>query len=74
LFFTPLGLDLVERTPMSGPLRLGIIPTIGRFLLPRLMPVLRAAFPNLRLFLREDTTARLVDRLNANRLAAGAAV
>jgi LysR family transcriptional regulator, hydrogen peroxide-inducible genes activator len=56
------------RAPMSGPLRLGIIPTIGPFLLPKLMPVLRAAFPNLRLFLREDTTARLVDRLNANRL------
>ena len=56
------------REPMTGPLRLGIIPTIGPFLLPKLMPVLRAAFPHLRLFLREDTTARLVDRLNANRL------
>jgi LysR family hydrogen peroxide-inducible transcriptional activator len=56
------------RAPMSGPLRMGIIPTIGPFLLPKLMPVLRTAFPKLRLFLREDTTARLVDRLNANRL------
>ncbi|MGE0221981.1 MAG: hydrogen peroxide-inducible genes activator [Acetobacteraceae bacterium] len=56
------------REPMSGPLRLGVIPTIGPFLLPRLMPVLRGAFPRLRLFLREDTTARLVDRLEANRL------
>lgn len=56
------------RAPMSGPLRLGIIPTIGPFLLPKFMPLLRAAFPNLRLFLREDTTARLVDRLHANRL------
>jgi LysR family hydrogen peroxide-inducible transcriptional activator len=54
--------------PMSGPLRMGIIPTIGPFVLPRLMPVLRTAFPNLRLFLREDTTARLVDRLETNRL------
>ena len=58
----------IARAPMSGPLRLGIIPTIGPFLLPKLMPVLRTAFPNLRLFLREDTTARLVDRLNTNRL------
>jgi LysR family hydrogen peroxide-inducible transcriptional activator len=56
------------RTPMSGPLRLGVIPTIGPFLLPRLMPVLRHGFPRLRLYLREDTTARLVDRLEANRL------
>jgi LysR family hydrogen peroxide-inducible transcriptional activator len=56
------------REPMSGPLRLGVIPTIGPFLLPRLLPVLRTAFPRLRLFLREDTTARLVDRLETNRL------
>jgi len=57
-----------EREPMGGPLRLGIIPTIGPFLLPTLMPALRSAFPRLRLYLREDTTANLVDRLNANRL------
>src|SRR4051795_9135419 len=37
------------REPLSGPLRLGVIPTIGAFLLPRLMPVLREAFPRLRL-------------------------
>ncbi len=56
------------RAPLSGPLRLGVIPTIGPFLLPRLMPALRAAFPGLRLYLREDLTARLVERLAANRL------
>ena len=56
------------REPMSGPLRLGVIPTIGPFLLPALMPRLRAAYPRLRFYLREDTTARLVQRLEANRL------
>ena len=56
------------RAPLAGPLRLGVIPTIGPFLLPRLMPALRAAFPRLRLYLREDLTARLVERLAANRL------
>ncbi|MBN8927866.1 MAG: LysR family transcriptional regulator [Rhodospirillales bacterium 69-11] len=56
------------REPMSGPLRMGVIPTIGPFLLPKLMPALRTAFPRLRLFLREDTTANLVNRLEANRL------
>ncbi len=56
------------RTPMSGRLRLGVIPTIGPFLLPRLMPALRQAFPLLQLFLREDTTGRLMDRLGASRL------
>jgi LysR family hydrogen peroxide-inducible transcriptional activator len=53
---------------MSGPLRIGVIPTIGPFLLPRLMPALRDAFPRLKPWLREDTTARLVDRLVASRL------
>jgi LysR family hydrogen peroxide-inducible transcriptional activator len=59
---------MAAREPMAGPLRLGVIPTIGPFLLPTLMPVLREAFPRLRLYLREDTTANLVDRLTANRL------
>ncbi len=56
------------REPLSGPLRMGVIPTIGPFLLPRLMPALRAAFPRLRLYLREDTTSNLVARLETNRL------
>ncbi len=56
------------RAPMSGPLRLGVIPTVGPFLLPRLMPALRAAFPRLRLYLREDTTERLLDRLDGGQL------
>jgi len=47
---------------------LGVIPTVGPFLLPTLMPILRTAFPGLRLFVREDTTKALVDRLAANRL------
>lgn len=56
------------RDPLSGPLRFGVIPTIGPFLLPRLMPVLRQAFPRLRLWLREDQTARLIAQLEAGRL------
>lgn len=59
---------MAAREPMAGPLRLGVIPTVGPFLLPTLMPVLRGAFPRLRLYLREDTTANLVDRLTSNRL------
>jgi LysR family hydrogen peroxide-inducible transcriptional activator len=56
------------RAPMSGALRLGVIPTIGPFLLPRLMPALRQSYPLLRLYLREDTTDRLVAQLNDGRL------
>ncbi len=56
------------RAPMTGPLRLGIIPTIGPFLLPRLMPALREAYPGLKLFLREDQTERLLDQLEGGHL------
>lgn len=54
--------------PLSGPLRLGVIPTIGPYVLPRMLPALRAAYPKLRLYLREDLTARLLDRLNSGDL------
>ncbi|WP_297368831.1 hydrogen peroxide-inducible genes activator [Acidocella sp.] len=56
------------RAPMSGPLRLGLIPTIGPFLLPRLMPLLRAGFPGLKLYLREDQTERLTEQLEDGQL------
>ena len=56
------------REPLTGPLRLGTLPTIGPFLLPRLMPRLREAFPRLRLWLREDITDRLVESLDGGRL------
>ena len=56
------------RDPYSGPLRMGVIPTVGPFLLPRLMPALRASFPRLRLWLREDLTERLVAGLGTGRL------
>jgi LysR family hydrogen peroxide-inducible transcriptional activator len=47
---------------------LGVIPTIGPFLLPRALPPLRRAFPRLQLYLTEDLTARLVEQLEAGRL------
>ena len=49
--------------PMRGPLRLGVIPTIAPFLLPRVLPGLRAIYPQLQLLLREDLTANLLARL-----------
>lgn len=54
--------------PLAGRFRLGVIPTIAPFLLPRALPVLRKRFPKLRLFLREDLTQRLVASLRAGQL------
>jgi LysR family hydrogen peroxide-inducible transcriptional activator len=49
-------------------LRLGVIPTVGPFLLPRAMPLLREAWPDLRLFLREELTEQLLEGLAEGRL------
>jgi len=54
--------------PLAAELRLGVIPTLGPYLLPPLLPTLRTAFPNLRLYLREDLTGRLVTRLHSGDL------
>lgn len=52
-----------RRGPLSGALRLGVIPTIAPFLLPRVLPKLRRAYPDLKLFLTEDQTQRIHERL-----------
>jgi len=57
-----------ERTPLAGPLRLGVIPTIAPFLLPRVLPSLRKALPKLRLFLHEATTLQIHRKLLAGEL------
>ena len=54
--------------PLTGRFRLGVIPTVAPFLLPRALPLLRARFPKLRLFLREDLTQRLIASLKAGQL------
>jgi len=54
--------------PFSGTFRLGAIPTIAPFLLPRALPLLKKKFPKLRLQMREDLTSRLVDGLRARTL------
>jgi LysR family hydrogen peroxide-inducible transcriptional activator len=54
--------------PLAGELRLGVIPTVGPFLLPRMLPKLRRSYPKLRLYLKEDQTRRLVERLEAGAL------
>ncbi len=54
--------------PLSGKLRLGVIPTIAPFLLPRLLPPLRKQYPQLQLYLHEDLTQRLYQKLMAGEL------
>ena len=56
------------RSPMTGEMRLGVIPTIGPFLLPRVLPGLRERFPELTVYLREEQTAPLLARLEDGEL------
>ena len=56
------------RSPMTGEMRLGVIPTIGPFYLPRVLPALRERFPELTLYLREEQTAPLLARLEDGEL------
>ncbi len=50
--------------PLAGPLRIGVIPTVAPYLLPRALPAVRARFPRLRPALREDQTARVLRQLD----------
>jgi LysR family hydrogen peroxide-inducible transcriptional activator len=56
--------------PLTGPFRLGTIPTIGPFVLPRVLQGLRRAYPELKLFIREDQTRALLERLRRGELEA----
>ncbi|HYD37931.1 MAG TPA: hydrogen peroxide-inducible genes activator [Allosphingosinicella sp.] len=54
--------------PLAGELRMGVIPTIAPFLLPGLLPRLRREFPELRLYLREETSQAACDGLHRGQL------
>jgi len=56
--------------PLSGRFRLGVIPTIAPYVLPRVLAQLRKAYPDLRLYLREGQTAALIDQLRHGELEA----
>jgi hypothetical protein len=53
---------------ITGPLSLGIIPSIAPYLLPGILPLLRSIFPDLQLRFRETQTRTLVDELVAGDL------
>ena len=57
-----------SREPLSGTLRMGTIPTIGPFLLPRVLPRLRKTYSSLKLYLVEDLTERLIASLHRGEL------
>src|SRR3954462_7232737 len=53
------------RDPLAGTLRLGAIYTIGPYLLPKLIPILRKNAPSMQLLIQENITHRLAESLKS---------
>jgi LysR family hydrogen peroxide-inducible transcriptional activator len=51
------------KDPLNGPLKVGIIYTIGPYLLPKLVPAMMKAAPHMPLLLQENFTVKLVELL-----------
>lgn len=56
------------RKPLSGVVRIGTLPTVGPYLLPHILPTMRARYPDLRLFLRERDSDDLFSELAGGEL------
>jgi LysR family hydrogen peroxide-inducible transcriptional activator len=54
--------------PLHGELRMGVIPTIAPFLLPTMLPRLREQWPELKLYLREETSNAACEALHRGQL------
>jgi LysR family transcriptional regulator, hydrogen peroxide-inducible genes activator len=66
-----VALARTQRDPLAGPLRLALLPTIGPYLLPRVLPAIRKSLPRLELRLYEYQTLPMLERLNAGDLDVG---
>ena len=53
--------------PLTGEMRMSVIPTIAPFLLPQILPQLRREYPDLKLFLREEPSGSACEALHAGR-------
>jgi LysR family hydrogen peroxide-inducible transcriptional activator len=63
-----VSVAVMLQDPLEGTVRLGVIPTIAPYLLPRVMPDVRATFPSLRLLLQEERTERITTMLDEGTL------
>lgn len=58
-----VDLAQAEKNPLAGRIRIGVIPTISPFLLPRVLPEIRKNLPQLEVLLIEDQSERLLDQI-----------
>ncbi len=59
---------LAIKSPLAGPLRLGVIPTIAPYFLPQILPNIQEKFPALELQIHEDLSHRIVKKLQQGTL------
>lgn len=57
-----------SRDPFTVEMRLGVIPTVAPFVLPKMLKLIRRRYPDFRLFIREDLSGHLVNELHAGEL------
>ena len=62
------ALARASQDPLAGPLKVGLIPTLGPYLLPRVAPQIAKALPKLQLMLHEYQTEPLVERTQSGEL------
>jgi LysR family transcriptional regulator, hydrogen peroxide-inducible genes activator len=60
-----------HRDPLAGTLRVALLPTVGPYLLPRVVPAIRKALPRLTLLLYEYQTAAMLEKLKAGEIDLG---
>jgi LysR family hydrogen peroxide-inducible transcriptional activator len=54
--------------PLSYPMAVGVIPTIGPYLLPKVLPLVRSRYPDFRLRIVEDQTDNLILKVRSGEL------
>lgn len=57
-----------DRQPLSYPMTLGVIPTIGPYLLPKVLPEVRRQYPEFQLAIVEEQSHRLLDLVRSGKL------
>lgn len=56
------------QSPLTGMLKMGVIPTIAPFLLPKVLPAIRKKFPHLELYFKEDQSEKIYHQLMSGEL------
>ena len=63
-----LQISQVNKVPFASPMTLGVIPTIGPYLLPKVLPEVRQQYPEFKLKIREEQSHVLVDLLKSGEI------